>query len=200
LHAVPVPADTKTIPDRHRSSFAVTAHSLLLSPTGLHPACHHLTTLPTLMRCTPVFVCWLRVDFVPLRVVLGALGSLRLLPILTVHSFSYLRHCRLERLRTLRDQLSTSLTQTYLARTHPYKRASMQGLSACLCPTVDPPLPPPLPPAAQPPSDLIRHCASNAAMGAHQAENWPSKHHMRAVERRPTSCEHLIQSACTTCM
>jgi hypothetical protein len=33
-----------------------------------------------------VFVCWLRLDFVPLSVALGALGSLRLLSILTIHS------------------------------------------------------------------------------------------------------------------
>jgi hypothetical protein len=45
-----------------------------------------------------VFVCWLRVDIAPLSVVLGALGSLRLLPILTIHSLFPIRalvdcHC-----------------------------------------------------------------------------------------------------------
>jgi hypothetical protein len=38
-----------------------------------------------------VFVCWLRVDIVPLNVVLGAFGSLRLLLILTTDSVSYPR-------------------------------------------------------------------------------------------------------------
>jgi hypothetical protein len=45
-----------------------------------------------------VFVCWLRVDIVPLSVatiLLGALGSLRLLSILTIHSVSYPGPCRL---------------------------------------------------------------------------------------------------------
>jgi hypothetical protein len=42
-----------------------------------------------------VFVCWLRVAIMPLSVVLGALGSLRLLSILTIHSVSYPRPCRL---------------------------------------------------------------------------------------------------------
>jgi hypothetical protein len=42
-----------------------------------------------------VFVCWLRVDFVPLSVVLGASGSLHLLFILTTYSVSYPRPCRL---------------------------------------------------------------------------------------------------------
>jgi hypothetical protein len=38
-----------------------------------------------------VFVCWLRLDFVPLCVVLGALGSLRLLYIHTHRSVCYPR-------------------------------------------------------------------------------------------------------------
>jgi hypothetical protein len=38
-----------------------------------------------------LFVCWLRIAFVPLSVVLGALGSLRLLSILTIHSVCYPR-------------------------------------------------------------------------------------------------------------
>jgi hypothetical protein len=42
-----------------------------------------------------VFVSWLRVDIVPLRVLLGALGSLCLLSILTIHSVSYPRPRRL---------------------------------------------------------------------------------------------------------
>jgi hypothetical protein len=42
-----------------------------------------------------VFVCWLRVDIVPLSAVLGALGSLRLLSLLTIHSVSNPRPCRL---------------------------------------------------------------------------------------------------------
>jgi hypothetical protein len=42
-----------------------------------------------------VFVGWLRVDIVPLSVVLGALGSLCFLSILTVHSVSYPRPRRL---------------------------------------------------------------------------------------------------------
>jgi hypothetical protein len=33
-----------------------------------------------------VFVSWLQLEFVPLRVLLGALGSLRLLSIVTIHS------------------------------------------------------------------------------------------------------------------
>jgi hypothetical protein len=42
-----------------------------------------------------VFVCWLRLDFVPLSLVLGALGSLRLLSILAFRSVSSPRPCRL---------------------------------------------------------------------------------------------------------
>jgi hypothetical protein len=42
-----------------------------------------------------VSVCWLRLDFVPLSLVLGALGSLRLLSIFPIHSVWYLRSCRL---------------------------------------------------------------------------------------------------------
>jgi hypothetical protein len=42
-----------------------------------------------------VLLCWLRLDFVPLDVVLGAWGSLRLLSILTIHSLCCPRPCRL---------------------------------------------------------------------------------------------------------
>jgi hypothetical protein len=42
-----------------------------------------------------VFVCCLRLDFVPLSVVLGALGSLRLLSTLTIQSVCHLCTCRL---------------------------------------------------------------------------------------------------------
>jgi hypothetical protein len=45
-----------------------------------------------------VFVCWLGLEFVPLNVVLGTLGSLRLLSILTIHFVCYPRPCRLQRL------------------------------------------------------------------------------------------------------
>jgi hypothetical protein len=48
-----------------------------------------------------VFMCWLRLDFVPISVVLGALGPLRLLSILTIHSVCYPRPCRLQRLSSL---------------------------------------------------------------------------------------------------
>jgi hypothetical protein len=44
-----------------------------------------LTLIERYVVCV-VFVCWLRVDIVPRSVVLGALGSLRLLSTLTIHS------------------------------------------------------------------------------------------------------------------
>jgi hypothetical protein len=53
-----------------------------------------LSLIERIVVCV-VFVCWLRVDAVPLSAVLGALGSLRLLSILIIHSVSYLRTCRL---------------------------------------------------------------------------------------------------------
>jgi hypothetical protein len=50
--------------------------------------------IPSYVLCV-VFVCWLRLAFVPLSVVLGALGSLGLLSILTIHSVCYPRPCQL---------------------------------------------------------------------------------------------------------
>jgi hypothetical protein len=52
------------------------------------------TTNPTAAVCVE-FVRWLRVDIMPLSVVLGALGSLRLLSILTIHTVSNSCPCRL---------------------------------------------------------------------------------------------------------
>jgi hypothetical protein len=48
--------------------------------------------------CSVVFLCWLRLDFVPLSVVLGAFDSLSLLSIHTIPSVCYPRPCRLQRL------------------------------------------------------------------------------------------------------
>jgi hypothetical protein len=63
-------------------------------PWRLHLLCFVFSLIERYVVCV-VFVCWLRVDIVPLSVVLGALGSLSLLSILTIHSVSYLRPRRL---------------------------------------------------------------------------------------------------------
>jgi hypothetical protein len=55
-----------------------------------------LTLIERYVVCAK-FVCWLRADIVPLSVVLGALGSLCLFSILTIHSVSYPRPRRFKR-------------------------------------------------------------------------------------------------------
>jgi membrane protein YqaA with SNARE-associated domain len=59
--------------------------------TGLE---NFLTLIERYVVCV-VFVSWLRVAIVPLSVVLGALASLCLLSIQTIHSISSPRPCRL---------------------------------------------------------------------------------------------------------
>jgi hypothetical protein len=65
-------------------------------------------TIKTVLPC-------LQVEIVPLSVVLGASSALRLLPILTVHSFTYPRPCQLLKLR---DNAAEKLLQDLAVSEH----------------------------------------------------------------------------------
>jgi hypothetical protein len=83
----------------HKTEQAMVLHLYHAACSDLHglPPHHqsqtqHISVMHALIECYVVcvmFVCWLRVDIVPLSVVLGALGALCLLSILTIPSVSY---------------------------------------------------------------------------------------------------------------
>jgi hypothetical protein len=72
-----------------------------------------------------VFVCWLRLEFVPFSVAVGSFGSLRLLSILTIHSVCYPRPCPLQRF----PRGSTAATKSNLETEH----TLFQITNNCIC-------------------------------------------------------------------
>jgi hypothetical protein len=72
-------------------------------------------------------MCWLRLDFVPLSVVLGALGPLRLLSILIIHSVCCPRPCRLYRLVAVAARTRAQSVCACVAMPYPDAGFSMTG-------------------------------------------------------------------------